>query len=420
MNIGIVIGRIGGVDGVALETEKWITVLKRLGHRVHLLTGELEAPLPRVQVLPELAFDHPAALQDQQDAFFLQEVAEADLMEHLGEVQKHIKREILAWIQREKIDLLLPENASTLPFHLSMGVVLQEIMVETGIPAVSHNHDFRWERGGRYSSRYPAIQEILERCFPPVLENLRHAVINQNAKKSLRERYGVDSVVVPNVMDFQVPFARRDAYNQGLLVDLGLPEGALPLFQITRIVRRKGIETAIELVGRLEDPRVHLVITGQAKDDFSSGYLAELQQQARDLEIEERIHFAGDRFDNVRREDALGRKVYSLEDAYTHAVAMTYFSSYEGFGNAFVEAVLARVPILVNDYLPVYWPDIGSKGFRTIQIEGGRLTGEAVEETRRWLAEPELRQEVVEENYLLGQKHFSYEVLAELLQDLLE
>ena len=30
MRIGIIIGRIGGVDGVALETEKWIDILKKL------------------------------------------------------------------------------------------------------------------------------------------------------------------------------------------------------------------------------------------------------------------------------------------------------------------------------------------------------------------------------------------------------
>ena len=42
MRVGIVIGRIGGVDGVALETEKWAAVLRRLGHEVHVLTGELD------------------------------------------------------------------------------------------------------------------------------------------------------------------------------------------------------------------------------------------------------------------------------------------------------------------------------------------------------------------------------------------
>ena len=37
MNIGIIIGRIGGVDGVALETEKWIEVLRSMGHHIYTL-----------------------------------------------------------------------------------------------------------------------------------------------------------------------------------------------------------------------------------------------------------------------------------------------------------------------------------------------------------------------------------------------
>jgi len=43
MKIGIMIGRIGGVDGVALETEKWIEVLKRMGHEVFLISGQFQS-----------------------------------------------------------------------------------------------------------------------------------------------------------------------------------------------------------------------------------------------------------------------------------------------------------------------------------------------------------------------------------------
>ena len=37
MNVGIIIGRIGDVDGVALETEKWIEVLQKMGHKIFIL-----------------------------------------------------------------------------------------------------------------------------------------------------------------------------------------------------------------------------------------------------------------------------------------------------------------------------------------------------------------------------------------------
>ena len=42
MKIGIIIGRIGDVDGVALETEKWIKVLKKMGHQIFILSGHFK------------------------------------------------------------------------------------------------------------------------------------------------------------------------------------------------------------------------------------------------------------------------------------------------------------------------------------------------------------------------------------------
>ena len=70
MRIGIVISRIGGVDGVALETEKWIDVLKRLGHEVFIVTGALEREMPHVTIVPELYFFHPLTMREQRHAFF--------------------------------------------------------------------------------------------------------------------------------------------------------------------------------------------------------------------------------------------------------------------------------------------------------------------------------------------------------------
>ena len=55
---------------------------------------------------------------------------------------------------------------------------------------------------------------------------------------------------------------RPDDFNRDLPESLGLGPDDIPLFQITRVVRRKGIETAIELVERMDDPRIKLIVTG--------------------------------------------------------------------------------------------------------------------------------------------------------------
>jgi glycosyltransferase involved in cell wall biosynthesis len=244
---------------------------------------------------------------------------------------------------------------------------------------------------------------------------VRHAVINSTAAHKLRDELGLASVtVVPNVMDFDMPFAGVDDFNRDLRTDLGLAPDALLLFQVTRIVSRKGIDTAIHLLHRLEDPSVHFVITGTARDEPDQEYPRMLQRLARDLGVADRVHFAGERFGNVRRETD-GNKIYSLSDAYAYADACTYFSTYEGFGNAFVEAVLARRPIFVNDYQPVYWPDIGSLGFDTVMIRNSELTDEAVADVRDVLTNPTRRRRIVDHNFALGKEHFSYQALEHLL-----
>jgi len=111
---------------------------------------------------------------------------------------------------------------------------------------------------------------------------------------------------------------------------------------------------------------------------------------------------------------------FSLSDAYARATACTYFSTYEGFGNAFVEAVLAKRPIFVNNYEPVYMPDIGSKGFKTVMIENGELSPEAVSAMAELIYTPAKAREVAEYNFDLGRKYFSYDTLREKLQELID
>ena len=72
---------------------------------------------------------------------------------------------------------------------------------------------------------------------------------------------------------------------------------------------------------------------------------------------------------------------------------------------------MARRPIFVNRYEPVYWPDIGAKGFETVMIERGELTASAVAQIRDLLDDPLRVERMVARNFELGREHFSYEAL---------
>ncbi|MCK5823451.1 MAG: hypothetical protein KAG95_05565, partial [Bacteroidales bacterium] len=99
--------------------------------------------------------------------------------------------------------------------------------------------------------------------------------------------------------------------------------------------------------------------------------------------------------------------------------AVTYFSTYEAFGNAFVEVVLAKQPVFVNNYKPVYWPDIGSKGFKTVMLEDNVLTDDAVKNINEIIFNDKLNKEISEYNFELGKKYFSYNTLEQKLEELL-
>ena len=129
------------------------------------------------------------------------------------------------------------------------------------------------------------------------------------------------------------------------------------------------------------------------------------------------LHFIHNRLNEEAGREAGGQRLYSLSDVYPHADLVTYPSIYEGFGNAFLEAVYFRKPILVNRY-SVYIVDIEPKGFDVISIDG-YVTDAAVQEVRRILTDPVRRQEIVDKNFQLARKYFSYQILRKALANLI-
>ena len=252
------------------------------------------------------------------------------------------------------------------------------------------------------------MNQYVDDNFPLLLPNVRHAVINTFGVETFKKRFDIEATLVPNVMDFNRVYGVPTPENEMFLRDVGVKKGEIALLQVTRIVRRKGIETAISLIDQLDDKKLKLVITGNNNDDENKEYYNELIDQIHALNLSNQVIFASHK--------VLDHK--DLSDVYAHGRACTYFSTYEGFGNAFVEGVLAKKPIFVNDYKPVYMQDIGNKGFETVMIENSNLTNHKVQQMADIIYNPERCKEIGAYNFKLGQKYFSYDVLEEKLNKL--
>lgn len=432
--VGFVSTRFAGTDGVSLETAKWAEVLERMGHQCFYFCGECDRPEEISYIVPEAFYRHPEieainqavfhgdwgnlhkdqahhpGLEGFYQDFFSVYIRPAAITNQIQQLKNYFKEHLYQFARRFQLDVLIVENALTIPVNVPLGMAISEFIAETGYPVIAHHHDFYWERQ-RFTNN--SIQDYLASAFPPALPSIHHVVINSVQSTQLASRIGVPSMVIPNVMDFKSPPPDPDGYTKNLREELGVAPGQYLFLQPTRIIQRKGIEHAIELTRRLGEP-AELVISHAAGDE-GTDYEKRVREFARLLNVT--INFESDIISDRRGTTPDGRKVYALSDVYPQADLVTYPSAIEGFGNAFLEAVYFQRPLVVNNY-SIYETDIKPKGFQVIEFDG-YINEETIHAVKRILKDPELVHQQACHNYQLANRYYSYEMLERRLALLL-
>ncbi|WP_375749404.1 glycosyltransferase [Vibrio sp. HN007] len=440
MNILLAHFRVGETDGVSLEMDKWKQALEALGHNVHYMAGSSGSC--QALLIPEMHYLNPVNDKIIHNAYveLTDFESEAVLLNEINSISETISHKIIEVINNYDIDIVVPNNIWSLGYHLPAAIGLMKAIESTSTKVICHHHDFHWEREKYSNPTVPGISALLEQYFPPSHPLIRHCVINRIAQTELKQRRGVDSVVVPNVFDFHGNQWEIDSFNEDLRERFGIKENDLFFLQATRIVERKGIEIALDLLSKLnekrdqlvgktlyngrvftEDSRIILVFAGMNEDE---PYLALLKDKAAACNVE--LLFINESVGHSRRQED-GTKVYSLWDVYCHADIITYPSLLEGWGNQFLEGLIARVPMAVYRY-PVYDLDIADYKFNIIDLGNTHTLDEtglavvenavldkAVDQTLTYLLDKDLRKQNMDVNYQIGEKNFSYPALRTLL-----
>ena len=407
--IGFVSTRFDGTDGVSLETRKWAHVLQRLGHSVYYFAGVSDQPKEISYVVPEAHFLHKD-VQEIANISYRSKTRPPKITHRIHELRSHLKDHLYKFIKKFDVELLILENALSIPMNIPLGLAVTELIAETGIPSIGHHHDFFWERK-RFLVN--CISDYLEMAFPPRLPSIHHVVINSLAANEMGKRRGINVTVIPNVMDYDNPPPPPDEYTTSLRADLGIGPDEYFFLQPTRPLQRKGIEYAFELIRRLGE-NVQLVIS-HAGGDEGNEYRKHIRMYAELLDVH--VNLVSDIVSTERGTTKDGRKIYTLADVYPQADLVTFPSLLEGFGNAFLEAVYYRRPIFVNNYT-IYSIDIKPKGFQAVDFNGF-VTEESVQHVRKILEDREYTEEMIEHNYQLGKQYYSFTVLEQQLKVLL-
>ena len=411
MRIGFIATRLSGTDGVSLEVSKWAQVLQRLGHETFYCAGELGGYAARGTLVPKMHFLNEDIQRISARAFGPNADKEPRLLlDEINLLASELCDPIRQFIRTNRLDLIIIQNAQAIPMNLPLGVCLSDLIAETGIPTIAHHHDFFWERE-RYQTN--AFLDFLDTYFPPSLPVIRHVTINSIAQTRLKQRRGLDSVVIPNVFDFATPPPVLDEYNRDYRQALGLELSSPLIIQPTRVIQRKGMELAVELVSRLGVSPKRLFITHSAGDE-GLAYWRWVERESRMMGVSLELvdHVTGD-----ERGQVSGQKIYSLADAYLNADLITYPSIYEGFGNALIEAVYYKRPVVVNRY-PVYNSDIRPLGFQFIELDGF-VDDRAVDQAMHFIQSPKDAGIMVDRNFAIASNHFSLETLEIKLRQVL-
>lgn len=217
--------RLGGADGVSIESSKWAGLLTSLGWAVRTVAGSGPVDI----VVNGLDFNDDTK-------------PEASLIDRAT----------------RGCDVVIVENLLSLPLKLSASRVVAAALA--GRPAILRHFDLAWQR-----DRFAHITEL-----PPVDPSWRHVVINELSRRQLQDR-GIAATLIPLGFSAVTTGRRSDMRSA-----LGLVPNDVLQLQPTRAIERKGLPDAVALAGALG---AVLWITGPAEEGYEPT-LAELLARA--------------------------------------------------------------------------------------------------------------------------------------------
>lgn len=181
-------------------------------------------------------------------------------------------------------------------------------------------------RGERNLSSLPL--RALDRGLVPLSD---YIASNSRAGAEFYVEKGVDPErvsVVPNSRDLD---RYRDGDATGLAAELGLPENAVVIGNVGRIIERKGQFDVLEAWPRIKDthPNAHCVFVGDGAERD------ELRECVAEAGYEDSVHLVGTRDD-----------VPDLLDLFD---VFVFPSHHEGLPGALIEAMAAELPIVASD-----------------------------------------------------------------------
>jgi mannosylglucosylglycerate synthase len=322
---------IGGVESVIRQHAQ---LMARHGHEVAIVCGEGGAVDKKIQTLVfrELNSQDPLVRAAQDEAYN-------------GRPGQAYFR-LLEALQKQfgalfgKFNQFVVHNIFTMPFNLAATQALTALAGPVR-KTIAWTHDLAASNPDYKIPPYRAFDLIRERQ-----PGVRYVTISEARAAEFRKLMGSEvDAVIPNGLDFAGTCTLTPEVANLVRDDLA---NSIILFHPTRILARKNIAFALQIIGALRDiglPVRYLVSGAPDSHNRSSAeHFAGLKRLAVDLQIQGLISWVNELFYVDERQ---------LHSLYMIADAMLFPSRQEGFGLPLLEAAAHRLPVFCANIEPL-------------------------------------------------------------------
>ncbi len=257
----------------------------------------------------------------------------------------------------------------------------------TGTPVVISRHNdnaFRYKRPMRWLNRALWSQAAAGITISAALERFCLNVEGAEPNKIATIHYGL--------AQSQLTQSDNPQHRQTLLSNLNLPPDAFLFGTVSRLIEQKGLPFAINAFHQIyhDYAKSYLLITGDGNQRH------QLEKQAADLGLSDRVRFLG------WRDDA--RRIMAALDVFLLP------SLWEGFGLVLLEAMSKQRPIIATDVSAI--PEIVQHN-KTGLIVPPRDADALAAAMRRLLDDPDLRQQMGRAGFQRLQTTFTEQKMVE-------
>jgi glycosyltransferase involved in cell wall biosynthesis len=322
---------IGGVESVIRQHAQLIS---RHGHEIAILCGEGTAFAKEIStvVIPELGSRDPCVRAAQREAYDgLPGQAYFRLLEKLQIQFSQFFR---------NFDRVIVHNIFTMPFNLAATQALSGF-AEQGVKTIAWTHDLA---AVNQDYKIPA-----DRAFDLIRERhtrVKYVTISEARAAEFKKLTGSEvDAIIPNGLDFTGTCGITPEVTELVHDDLAT---SIILFYPTRILERKNIAFALQIIRALRDLGVKVRLLISAAQDLHNRSSAEcfigLKQLAADLQIQDSVSWVNNLFFVDQAQ---------LHSLYSVADGILFPSRQEGFGLPLLEAAAYRLPVFCSNIEPL-------------------------------------------------------------------